>query len=97
MSDRQGIVMRAVRLGGPLTLVVIGLILALAVTSNLQGLNLNVVGWIVAGAGVVWFVLDYTLNRPVSTEVVEEARGKDGDGRDITQRVVRKEEKREEF
>lgn len=97
MSDRQGIVMRAVRLGGPLTLVVIGLILALAVTSNLQGLNLNVVGWIVAGAGVVWFVLDYTLNRPVSTEVVEEARGKDVDGRDITQRVVRKEEKREEF
>ncbi|WP_425310395.1 DUF6458 family protein [Ammonicoccus fulvus] len=97
MSDSQGIVMRAVRLGGPLTLVVIGLILALAVTSNLQGLNLNVVGWIVAGAGVVWFVLDYTLNRPVATEIVEEARGKDVDGRDITQRVVRKEEKREEF
>ncbi len=88
--------MRVVRLGGPLTLVVIGLILALAVTSNLEGLNLNVVGWIVAGAGVVWFVLDLTLNRPVTTEVVEEARGKDVDGRDITQRV-RREEKREEF
>lgn len=88
--------MRAVRLGGPLTLVVIGLILALAVTSNLRGLNLNVVGWIVAGAGVVWFVLDYTLNRPATTEVTEESRGKDVDGRDITQRV-RREEKREEF
>ena len=80
-----------------MTLVVIGLILALAVTSNLQGLNLNVVGWIVAGAGVVWFVLDLTLNRPVATEVVEEARGKDVDGRDITQRIVRKEEKRDDF
>lgn len=87
--------MRAVRLGGPLTLVVIGLILALAITSNIQGINLNVIGWIVAGAGVVWFVLDYTLNRSGTTEVVE-SRGRDAEGREITQRV-RKEERREEF
>lgn len=69
--------MRAVRVGGPIVLIVIGLILALAVTDVLSGVDLTMVGWILAGAGAVWLVLELVLNRPRSrvTEVRESPGG----------------------
>lgn len=80
--------MRAVRLGGPLTLVVVGLILALAITNDIQGVDIHMIGWIIAGAGVVWFTLDYWLNR--SQHVVEEEhRGRDTEGHEVIRKVTR--------
>lgn len=84
--------MRAVRVGGPIALIVIGLILALAVADMISGIDLTMIGWIVAGAGVIWLILELVMNRPRTrvTEVRESRGGVAGDG-------VRREEYREDL
>lgn len=84
--------MRAVRVGGPIALIVIGLILALAVADMLSGVDLTMIGWIVAGAGAVWLVLELVMNRPRSR--VTEARESSGG---IAGAPVRREEYREDL
>lgn len=62
--------MRGGRIGGQIFVMVVGLILALAVTGEIPGLDINAIGWIVFAAGVLWMILDLTLNRgrvPVET------------------------------
>ena len=65
--------MRAIRVGGPIVLAVIGLILALAVRGSIPGVDLTMVGWILFAAGLVWLVIEVLVNRPRSrvTEVHE--------------------------
>lgn len=81
--------MRGVRVGGPIVVIVIGLIFALAITGEIPGVDLNMIGWIVAVAGVLWIVLDVTLNRShTSVTEVKESRDRKG-------ARVRREERRE--
>lgn len=84
--------MRAVRVGGPIALIVIGLILALAVSDVIRGIDLTMIGWIVAGAGAVWLILELVMNRP-RTRVTEvrESRGGGPAG------TVRREEYRDDI
>ena len=44
-------------LGGAIALIAIGLILAFAVNVSLAGLDIHLVGLILAGVGVVWLLL----------------------------------------
>lgn len=82
--------MRAIRVGGPIALAVIGLILALAVSNVIEGVDLAMIGWILFGAAIVWLALELILNRPRSrvTEVRESRGGADG-------AAVRREEQRD--
>lgn len=82
--------MRAVRVGGPIVLAVIGLILALAVSDAIPGVDLTMVGWILFGAAVIWLALELIMNRPRArvTEVRESRAGIDGG-------AVRREEQRD--
>lgn len=52
------------RLGGPIVLIVLGLIAALAVQDRISGVDLGLIGWIVAGAGLLWLLLEMLLHRP---------------------------------
>lgn len=54
--------MSAIRIGGPIALIVIGLILALAVTESINGIDLVMIGWILAGAGALWLIIDVVVN-----------------------------------
>ncbi|OYO09354.1 DUF6458 family protein [Enemella evansiae] len=63
--------MRAARLGGPIALIVIGLVLALAIRDSISGVDLVMIGWIAAGAGAVWLLLELVMNRPRSTRTRE--------------------------
>lgn len=51
------------RLGGPIGLVVTGLVLALAIPVRVPMVDLPMLGWILAGAGTVWLVMTYSLVR----------------------------------
>lgn len=55
------------RLGGPIALIVLGLILALAIADRISGVNLSLIGWILAGAGAAWLVLELITNGRRST------------------------------
>lgn len=82
--------MRGVNIGGPIALIVLGLILALAVSERISGVNLTMVGWILAGAGAVWLVLSLILSRPrAAVTETRESRGSGGG--------VRREEYREDI
>jgi heme A synthase len=71
--------MRAVNLGGPIALIVLGLILALAVSDRISGVDLGLIGWILAAAGAIWLVLSLVLARPrTSVTEVRETRGDQG-------------------
>ncbi|NNG21326.1 hypothetical protein HJ590_17545 [Naumannella sp. ID2617S] len=73
--------MRAARIGGPIALIVIGLVLALAVRDAISGIDLAMIGWIAAGAGAIWLILEIVLNRPRSrTREVHDVRGSGGVG-----------------
>lgn len=71
-------------IGGSITLIAIGAILAFALTETSVGpVQLNVVGWILMAAGLVGLVLTLTVfgrrrrvveERPVQREVVERDR-----------------------
>lgn len=52
------------RFGGPVTLIVLGLVLALAVHKAISGIDLSTIGWIIAGAGVLWMILELVMHRP---------------------------------
>ncbi|WP_432559649.1 DUF6458 family protein [Granulicoccus sp. GXG6511] len=71
--------MRAIRVGGPIVLAVIGLILALAVSDAIPGVDLTMVGWILFGAALVWLAIEVIMNRPRTrvTEVHESRGGGD--------------------
>ncbi|OYN94017.1 DUF6458 family protein [Enemella evansiae] len=63
--------MRAARLGGPIALIVIGLVLALAIRDSISGVDLVMIGWIAAGAGALWLLLELVMNRPRSRRTRE--------------------------
>ncbi|MDO5682515.1 MAG: DUF6458 family protein [Propionibacteriaceae bacterium] len=68
--------MRVVRVGGPIVLAVIGLILALAVSDAIPGVDLTMVGWILFGAAIVWLLIEVAMNRPrTRVSEVHESRG----------------------
>ena len=56
--------MRATRVGGPIVLIVLGLILALAVADRISGVDLSLIGWILAAGGVGWPLIELIANRP---------------------------------
>ncbi|HXV93096.1 MAG TPA: DUF6458 family protein [Pseudonocardia sp.] len=62
------------RIGSSIALIAVGLVLALAVNIDLAGVDLRLVGWILAAVGAVGLVLTLTLWRPASraTTVVRE-------------------------
>lgn len=85
--------MSAARLGGPIALIVLGLIAALAVANRLPGVNLSMIGWILAGAGAIWLVLELVLNgrRSAMTRETTAVRGADPRADQVVEREVRRE------
>lgn len=60
-------------------LVVVGLVLALAVSDRVEGVDLVMVGWIMAGVGIVVILLTLlTLNRSRGTRAVATTTHPDG-------------------
>lgn len=57
--------------GGSICLIAIGLILALAVNVSVSGIDLQLVGWILALAGALGLLLSLVLYRRRRTVVVE--------------------------
>lgn len=51
-------------IGGSIALIVIGLILAFAVDVNIAGIDIQLIGLILAGAGVLGLVLFFTVWSP---------------------------------
>jgi hypothetical protein len=51
------------RIGSSIGLIAIGLILALAINVNLSGIDLTLVGWILAAVGVVGLIASLALAR----------------------------------
>jgi hypothetical protein len=66
------------RIGSSIGLIAVGLILALAVTDNIKGIDLSLVGWILAVVGVVGLIASMAMvrrSRPLAEEpVVREQR-----------------------
>ena len=54
------------RIGGPIALIVVGLVLRYAIADRLSGVNLQVVGLIAVAAGILWLLLELLVNRPRS-------------------------------
>ncbi len=63
--------MRAVRVGGPIALIVIGLILALAIRDSIDVVDLTMIGWIFVAAGAVWLVIELVMNSRSRRTVTE--------------------------
>ena len=65
----------AMGLGGSISLIVVGAILAFAVKSSLSGIDLTAVGYILMGAGLLWLILTFAMmNKRTNTshrEVIE--------------------------
>jgi len=57
------------RIGGPIVLIVIGLVLRYAVADSVSGVNLPMIGLIIAAAGLLWLILELVINRPRSRVV----------------------------
>lgn len=51
------------RIGSSIALIAVGLILALAVNIDLEGLDLDLIGWILAAVGVVGLLVSLVLAR----------------------------------
>jgi hypothetical protein len=62
-------------LGGSISLIVVGAILAFAVKNGISGVDLTAVGYILMGAGVLWLILTFVMmNKQTNTshrEVIE--------------------------
>jgi hypothetical protein len=59
------------RIGSSIALIAVGLILALAVNLDIDGLNLDLIGWILAAVGVVGLLVSLSMarrSRPVLRE-----------------------------
>ncbi len=54
--------MGTARIGGAIVLTVLGLVLAFAVGDFISGVDTKMIGLILAGAGIVWLVLEIVLN-----------------------------------
>jgi membrane protein implicated in regulation of membrane protease activity len=59
------------RLGGSIFLIAVGLILALAVNVSVSGVDLQLVGWILAGVGALGLLLSLVLYWRRRSVVVE--------------------------
>ncbi len=59
------------RLGGPIGLIVVGLILAFGINVAIKGANLDLIGYILAGAGVLWLVIEVIANGRRTARTVE--------------------------
>ncbi len=59
------------RLGGPIGLIVVGLILAFGINFAVKGANLYLIGVILAVAGAAWLVIELVANGRRSSRVVE--------------------------
>lgn len=51
-------------LGGSIALIALGLILAFAVNVTLAGLDIHLIGLILAGVGILWLVIYFVLWAP---------------------------------
>jgi uncharacterized membrane protein len=58
-------------LGGAIALIAIGLILAFAVNVSIAGLDVHLIGLILAGVGVVWLLLFFLVFAPRRRAAVE--------------------------
>ncbi|MDN5569699.1 MAG: hypothetical protein L0G22_00300 [Propionibacteriaceae bacterium] len=92
--------MRAVNIGGPIALGVIGAILYFAMSEMIQGVDTRMIGLILLVAAVIWLVLGLFLGRPRSHVTTErtnvqgtagEVRGGQPGSR-VTEREVRQDE-----
>lgn len=63
----------AMRIGTSIALIAVGLILALAVNVDLEGIDLDLVGWILTIVGVIGLVVSLALARRSRTIVREGA------------------------
>lgn len=63
--------MRAVRVGGPIFLVVLGAVLYFAISDRISGVNLGMIGLITMIAGAVWLVIEMIMGRPRSVVTSE--------------------------
>jgi hypothetical protein len=61
------------RIGSSIGLIALGLILALAVNVNVKGLDLELVGWILAAVGVVGLIISLAMMRRTRPVVAREA------------------------
>jgi hypothetical protein len=66
------------RIGSSIGLIAVGLILALAVTDSIKGIDLSLVGWILAAAGALGLIASLAMTRrtrpPAEDAVVREQR-----------------------
>jgi uncharacterized protein DUF6458 len=60
------------RIGSSIALIAVGLILALAVNIDVDGLDLDLIGWILAAVGVVGLLVSLTLARRARPVLREE-------------------------
>ncbi|HOB04849.1 MAG TPA: DUF6458 family protein [Propionibacteriaceae bacterium] len=59
------------RIGGPIALIAVGLILAFGVNIAIKGANLDTIGYILAGAGVAWLIFELIANGRRTARTVE--------------------------
>jgi hypothetical protein len=60
------------RIGSSIALIAVGLILALAVELDVDGLNLDLIGWILAAVGVVGLLVSLAMARRARPVLREE-------------------------
>ncbi|MGQ0572671.1 MAG: DUF6458 family protein [Pseudonocardia sp.] len=60
------------RIGSSIGLIALGLILALAVNVDLDGLDLNLIGWILTAVGLIGLIVSIVLGRQARTVVARE-------------------------
>jgi hypothetical protein len=60
------------RIGSSIGLIAVGLILALAVNFDVDGLDLQQIGWILAVVGVIGLIVSLVMARRVRPVVVQE-------------------------
>lgn len=60
------------RIGSSIALIALGLILALAVNVDLDGVDLNLIGWILTAVGIVGLVASLVLARQVRPVVARD-------------------------
>lgn len=60
------------RIGSSIALIAVGLILALAVNLDIDGLNLDLIGWILAAVGVVGLLVSLSMARRARPVLREE-------------------------
>jgi len=60
------------RIGSSIGLIALGLILALAVNIDVKGLDLQQIGWILAGVGVIGLITSLVMARRIRPVTVQE-------------------------